>query len=632
MKRFLKIAAWTAGILVLLILAAGGFVYVFATSDYVRAQVENHANAMYGRKTKIGSIAIDWGSTSHIRLTDAQLSNTDWGKADHMFKAEEVEIDIRLWPLLKGDFVLPRLVLHKPDIALERNAEGKSNWSPEESPMAGSVAQAVQPETRSETPLISRIEIDGGHVTYTDMQRRLDLEGEIQTATGQAGAEPQTELALKGKLEGRPLTLHFTGGSALMLRDTSIPYPADLDIGFGNTRLKVKGTVQDPFKFTGADLQLSLSGSDLADIYVLLGIPGPPTPPYQITGHLTRDGDVWHVADMKLHAGKSDLAGKVTIDQSVKPPHLTADLVSDHLVFADLAPLTGASSDEGTPSQPAGKNELFPDVPLHLERMQKMDMDVTLDARKVIAPSYVPIDAFKVQVKIKDGQLLAKPVDIAFGGGRVTGEFALQSQSDSAKLITDLRLKGVRLETFFRDSPFFDTTKATLGGRVSLAGSGRSLADVMNTAEGDIAVAMDDGWVSGLMVSLAGLQIGDALVLYVTGDNKIPVHCALARLTFDHGTVAFDKTLLDTEKSVLHVEGKANLETQAIKVKIEADPKHFDLLDIHAPVLVEGTMKDPKISIDQAIPIPTPDLGGAEDVPCEQMTQQLFAAKPAQSD
>jgi uncharacterized protein involved in outer membrane biogenesis len=558
-----------------------------------------------------------------------QLSNTDGGKADHMFKAEAVEIDIRLWPLLKGDFVLPRLALHKPDIALERNLEGKSNWSPEESPVAGNVAQAVQPKKRSEAPLIDRIEIDGGHVTYTDMQRKLDLEGDIQTASGQAGSESQTELSLEGMLADRPLTLHFVGGSALMLRDTKIPYPADLDIGFGNTKLKVKGTVQDPFKFTGADLQLSISGSDLSDIYALLSIPGPPTPPYKITGHLTREGDVWHIVDMKLDAGKSELTGKVTIDQSVKPPHLTADLVSDHLVFADLAPLTGASAED---KQPAEKNGLFPDVPLHLEHMKKMDMDVSLDARKVIAPSYIPIDALKVQVTIKDGQLLAKPVNIAFGGGSVTGQFALQSQSDSAKLSTDLRLKAVRLETFFRDSPFFDTTKAALDGRVTIAGNGRSLADIMNAAKGDIVIAMNDGWVSGLMVSLAGLQIGDALVLYVTGDNKIPVHCALVRLTFDQGTVAFDKTLLDTEKSVLRVEGRANLKTQAIKVKVDADPKHFDLLDIHAPVLVEGTMKDPKISIDQAIPIPTPDLGGAKDVPCEQMTQELFAAKPTQGN
>ena len=33
MRRALKILAWTFGGLVLLIVAAGGFVYVFATSD-----------------------------------------------------------------------------------------------------------------------------------------------------------------------------------------------------------------------------------------------------------------------------------------------------------------------------------------------------------------------------------------------------------------------------------------------------------------------------------------------------------------------------------------------------------------------------------------------------------------------
>ncbi len=160
-----------------------------------------------------------------------------------------------------------------------------------------------------------------------------------------------------------------------------------------------------------------------------------------------------------------------------------------------------------------------------------------------------------------------------------------------------------------------------------IAGSGRSLAEVMDTADGDIMVAMDGGWVSGLMVSLAGLQLGDALILFVTGDNTIPVHCALAHLAIDHGSLAFDKTLLDTEKSVLHVEGQADLKTQAIDVRIEADPKDFDLLDLHAPVLIKGTMSDPKISIDRDIPIPTPEFGGAKDVDCPQLTEELFAGK-----
>jgi AsmA family protein len=641
MGRFAKIMAWSAGILALLLGLAAGAIYVFATSDYVRAQVENHANALYGRKTKIGSISVDWGWTSHIHLLDVQLSNTDWGKAEHMLKAEQVEIDIRLWPLVRGDFVLPRLMLRKPEIALERNAQGESNWSPEQSPVAGNVAEAVQPEERSEAPLINQLEIVDGHVSYVDRKRQLDLEGAIQTATGKVGDNPQAELTLKGKLEGQPLTLHFVGGSALMLRDTNIPYPVDLDVVYGNTKLKAKGTVQDPFKFTGANLRLSLAGRDLADIFPLLGIPGPPTPPYKITGQVTREGDIWRVADMKLHAGDSDLAGDVTIDQGRKPPHLTAHLVSPRLVFADMAPLVGASpGTEGkTSTEPQsaeapapGKTGLFPDVPLHVERMKEMDMDVSLDARKVIAPSYVPVDSFKARIQIQDGQVAVKPLHAAFGGGTLTGELALDNQSDTTRLRTNLKFKGVELATFFRDTPFFNTTKAQLKGRIMLAGSGRSLADVMDTAAGDIMVAMDGGWVSGLMVSLAGLQLGDALILYVTGDNTIPVRCALAHLNFNHGTVAFDKTLLDTQKSVLHVEGQADLKTQAIKVKIEADPKDFDLLDLHAPVLIKGTMSDPEISIDREIPIPTPEFGGAKDVPCEQLTEELFAGKAAPAD
>jgi AsmA family protein len=64
----------------------------------------------------------------------------------------------------------------------------------------------------------------------------------------------------------------------------------------------------------------------------------------------------------------------------------------------------------------------------------------------------------------------------------------------------------------------------------------------MGAAHGDIVMAMTGGTISGLMVSLAGLQIGDALLLYIAGDNQIPIRCALGRLKFDHGVVTFDKT------------------------------------------------------------------------------------------
>jgi hypothetical protein len=244
-----------------------------------------------------------------VHLEDFELSNADWGRADHMFKAQQIEFDIRLWPLLHGDLVLPHLMLRKPELYLERNTHDQSNWSPEESPVAHAAVKQVVPQQRHETPLIGRLEIIDGHVGYIDQMRKLELGGTVSTATGQAGAEPEARLSLDGRLEGQKLTLTFVGGSALMLRETDQPYPVDLEVAYGETKLTLKGTIQDPFQYQGADLQLALSGPDLSDIFPLLGIPGPPTPPYRITGTLHLEPDLSRVTNIAWHVGESDLSG-----------------------------------------------------------------------------------------------------------------------------------------------------------------------------------------------------------------------------------------------------------------------------------------------------------------------------------
>ena len=637
MRRLLKFIGWAIGSLVLLIGLTGMAAYIFVTSDFVRAQIENHANAVSGRKTKIARISVDWGWTPHVHLDDVELSNADWGKADHMFKAQEIEFDIRLWPLLHGDIVLPRLMLRKPELFLERNAQDEFNWSPNESPVANTAVKQVQPQHRHQTPLIGRLEIIDGQVGYIDQKRKLDLSGAVSTATGQAGAEPEARLSLKGRLEGQPLTLQFVGGSALMLRETDKPYPVDLEVAYGDTKLTVKGTIQDPFQYTGADLQLSLAGPDLSEIFPLVGIPGPPTPPYRISGKLQREQDIWRVTNMVWHAGESDLSGDVAIDQRGKPSHLMAHLFSQHLAFADLAPLVGATPGKTgnvsrqqaqTEARLETRGELFPNVPLHVERLRAMNMDVSLDAKQVVAPSYLPVQSLMTRVQVANGRATVRPLNMGFGGGKVTGELSIDAATPSPTSRVNLRFDGVELAAFFRGSRFFDTTDGRLSGRVVLAGTGRSLAQVMDSADGDVVTTMAGGSVSGLLVSVADLQIASALVLYITGDNRIPIRCAIGRLKFQHGPVVFDKTLMDTEKSVLHLDGEVALQTQELQIKISADPKQFDLLDRHSPVLIAGKIRSPSISLGRKIPIPTPDFGGAKDADCNELTRELWAAKP----
>jgi uncharacterized protein involved in outer membrane biogenesis len=636
--------AWSAGVFVGLIVVAAGAVYFYVTSASFRGEVESRASGYSGRKTTIADIAIDWGLTSSVRLSGVQIANADWAKAPQMLKVELVDFDIRLLPLLKGDLVLPRLVLRKPEIEVEVGENERLNWSLGEAPPAArAVKTVVEPENRYETPLIGQLEVTDGKLSYRDPKRKLELDGTVTTATGQAGDQPQAELQLKGKLEGEPLALRFLGGSVLMLRDTGQPYPLDLDVTFGATALKAKGTVHDPFKWTGADVELSLAGPDLADIYPLLGIPGPPTPPYRISGKLHREAGLWRFTQSRWHVGDSDLSGDVQIDQRRKPGHLTAKLVSQKLVFADLAPLIGAPPDKpgGTVSpqqrqtqrQLEARGDLFPNVPLKVEKLRAMNMDVTLDANRVVAPSYLPVQALSFRVVVEGGQATVKPFALTLlgdrqaGAGRISGELGLDARSDVPRARANLTLSAIELRNFFRDSRFFDTTYGNVQGRMVLAGTGRSLAQVMNTADGHVALALGGGSVSSLMVSLAGLQIFDALILYVTGDHRIPIKCAVGRLNFQRGVVTFDRTLLDTEKSVLHVQGQVSLPQQYVRAEVDADPKNFDLLDLHGAVMVEGKLRNPRIGLGRVFPLPTPVIGTAKDVPCAQLTQQMLSAR-----
>jgi AsmA family protein len=74
---------------------------------------------------------------------------------------------------------------------------------------------------------------------------------------------------------------------------------------------------------------------------------------------------------------------------------------------------------------------------------------------------------------------------------------------------------------------------------------------------------------------------------------------------------------MDTTDSVLYFHGQSNLRSQNLKMDIFADPKDFSILEIHAPVHLEGKIRDPRISIGKGIPFPFIELGEAKDINCD---------------
>ena len=443
-------------------------------------------------------------------------------------------------------------------------------------------------------------------------------------------------LALKGTLQDKPLSIDFTGGSILELRDGDDPYPVDLKIAAGRTDFAMKGTFVDPIALEGADVAIDFSGPNLADIFPLFGVPTPPTPPYKLTGQVTRDGKVWKVENLDGRVGDSDIAGTATLDYGPDRPMLTADVTSQKLDFDDLGPLVGATPAYGegeTASEEQARTgrrlveqgKLFPDIPIAAERLRIMDMNVTLKAPNVLSRTELAVTSLDATVKLDNGRAVVDPFEMGVANGVLTGQLALNAREDVPSADADVTFHDLALAAFFKDSKYFETMGGTLSGKLYILGTGRSLAEIMASSNGDGVIEISQGAFSALLIEAAGVDLVEALILYIGDDTRVPIRCGAGRAVVKDGVAQFDRVVVDTADSVLYAHGGVNLLDQTVDLYITADAKDFSLIDLEAPVRVKGPLGDPETSIaPDKLDIPFFEMGEAEDVDCGALRQQVM--------
>ncbi|WP_281683525.1 AsmA family protein [Thalassobaculum salexigens] len=630
---------------VLLIILGGLVVVVTAalatgmwwlTTDGGRDWAAGQVSERVGRDIIVEEMRIDWGWRPEVEVTGLRLANADWARADDLIRAERVAFQIHPWPLLRGDIVLDYLTLQAPRIDLERNAEGRANWSFGENPVAGAAAESVSPEDRDDAPRIGRLEIRDGRLAYRDPARGIEVEGTVATGSGEMDAPEPLALKLEGTLQDRPLTIDFTGGSILELRDGDEPYPVELKILAGGTDFALTGTFADPIALEGADVAIDFSGPNLADLFLLFGVPTPPTPPYSLAGRVTRDGKVWQVTNLDGRIGDSDIAGSATLDYRPERPMLTADLVSQKLDFDDLGPLVGATPayGEGETASPdqerigrrlVEEGKLFPDIPIAVERLRLMDMNVTFDAPNVLSRTELAITSLQATVTLDNGRAVANPFRMGVADGVLSGELVLNARDEVPSADADVTFQDLALAAFFEDSKYFETMGGTLSGALYIIGSGRSLADIMATADGDGVIEVSKGAFSGLLIEAASVDLVETLILFVGDDARVPIRCGAGRAVVKDGVAQFDRVVVDTADSVLYARGGVNLLDQTVDLYITADAKDFSLIDLEAPVRVRGPLGSPETSIEPDKPdLPFFEMGEAQDVDCGALRQQVM--------
>ena len=605
MRQAIRRWAWWTnelGGLLVVVAALAALVWMWDW-NWFRPMVERQASTALGRTVRIGSFGVHGWRNPTIVLEQIRIDNPAKFPRDSGFgRVERLEVTFDPRALLDRQLWLTAIHLERPQFALYAPPDTPPNWIFPSSPDADEPKKAPPLELR-----IGRLSITGGDVRVEAPPFKSDFRAIIETLPGDVPDAPELHLRASGRYSGQPLFASFIGGALLSLRDASHPYPVLLTVSNGATRLRLHGTLLDPVRLGGADLALQFEGADLAALYPLTGVPLPPTAPYRIAGqfdfHQDDRGPQFRFRNFTGTVGKSDLSGDLAVRTGGPRLRIEGDLRSKQILFADLGGFVGSAPGEADAAgqtaaqkrehaEQAASPRLLPDTPVNLPKIRTADFDIRYAAQHIQTKD-TPFDDLAVHLRIDDGVLSLRPVRFGIGGGSISANVLLDGTQDRAHVQADADFREVDFSKVMGALEYRGSGK--VDGRASLDARGNTVADLLAAGNGRLRLSMEGGDVSALLINLAGLDFGNALLSAIGIPSRAKLRCMIADLDMKKGLVSTDTLLLDTTEANVVGDGTVNLADERIDYRVRTQPKTFNIGSISAPIRIGGTLKQPRV-------------------------------------
>jgi uncharacterized protein involved in outer membrane biogenesis len=647
---------------------------IFWNWDWFIPMADSRASAALGRKVTMKHLHIALGRVITVRVDDLQVDNPKGfqGTNKPLAKVPRLTLKFNIFDyLFHHRTVVPLIDLSHPVINAVATTANTNNYTFKKTTPS-------KPGKPSPPPEIGKLTIEHGLAHVIDPKLKADLRLAINTqaATGIVAQHQQTQelsVQAKGTYHGQPINGTMTGGTLLTLRNTAQPYPLDLHLANGTTHVALVGTVQNPLKFQGANVHLTLTGDNMADLYPLTGIPIPVTPKYRVTGLLDYDRVSHSIKFTQFHGlvGNSDLSGTIaenpgailTTDKSKPVVHM--NLMSKRVDLVDLGGFIGtkaggAHEAGATPAQRAkvAKSEahssnLLPDKPFNLPKLNAANIYLNYKAESIKGKS-MPLDDLVVKMDIVNGAIHLHPVSFGVGTGRIAGDISLTPEANKLiHAVANVNFANVNVSKLVAATHVVHGA-GLLQGKATLNATGNSIASWAGNGNGGVALYMTGGNLSDILVSLSGLQFGNALIAALGLPRQTNVRCFVGDFGLDRGIINTRTLLLDTGTAVIRGGGTVNLKNEAINYRIVSKPKHFSIGSLPAPIDITGTMKKPGIGVEKkqllerggaavalgiiALPlaiIPTIQLGVKDPHECQALVTEAEAQdrddKPGQA-
>ncbi|MFZ6766627.1 AsmA family protein [Undibacterium sp. Di26W] len=546
-----------------------------------------------------------------ISAEDVQISNPAWSAiGPQMASARRVMITLHPLPLLHKNIVVTDLSLDTALVALQRRADGSNSWTLKN---GGSSDWKVE---------IQRMAIAEGNLHYLDDSIKLDMRAKISSLAGNDAAakvaaatttaastqEAHTpkfglKIDLTGSYHNAPVTGSGKAGALLSLKDGHTIYPVEADAHIGKNKIGMVGTLTDPRSLSGIDLQLTLGGASMADLYPLTGVLLPETPAYAIKGHLTgkKVNALWNwlYQDFSGTVGGSDLAGSLQYTQQQPRPLLHGTVISQQLRLEDLGPTIGADSNAAkvarnkAPVQPDQK--ALPVEQFNTAKWDALDADVKFKGKKLVRTHDIPLQDVVTEIHMKDQVLSLTPLNFGMAGGDVTSNISLDGRNEKITAQIKLTARHLKVRELFPALVSMSASFGEINGDAALTGHGNSISAMLATSNGQLGAVVTEGTVSRFILEIAGLNLANAIFVKVFGDKQIHLNCLASDFKVKNGLAEVQRFVIDTDDAVIDITGNINLAQEQLNLDVNPKTKGVRIISLRTPLYAKGTFKHPDI-------------------------------------
>ena len=570
---------------------------VFWNWDWFLPIVEREASSTLGRKVTAAHLHVHLGGVTTATLDDVVVAEPAGFESEPpVATVRHLRVSVGILDYIRGHgIVIPAIDVDHANADIIGRADGSNNYT------FKSMEPAKTPAKPGPSPKLGVVTIEDSHVDVAMAKVRAKFRMDVHTTQDASdSSRDRIVVAANGTYAAQPITGHLVAGALLTIRDAANPYPIDLQVANGQTRVSLVGTVQNPLKFAGANLSLVFQGADMAQLYPLTGVPIPSTPPYRIAGHLDYTQSRIVFRDFEGRLGSSDLGGTIAVNPHDTPPALQATLHSHEVNLADLGGFLG-----GTPGHPAENRKahagaaahggnLLPTTPISLPKLKAMNVDFAYKGDH-IEGKYVPLDDIVVDFTIRGGAVDISKIAFGIGRGELAGHGTLDPVAHGLHANAAVTVRDVDLSHLLNATHVFHG-KGIVGGGLRLDGTGGSVADLVAHGHGGVELYMRDGGdISSLLPDLLGLEFSNAILSALGVPNRTNVDCFVAALPLNDGILDTQLFILQTGEARTTGRGSIDLRDDTIHYALTTRSTGFSVGSLPGPIDVGGSLSSPSI-------------------------------------